>query len=627
MGDSLECASDILDGLKSLAKVVNYLFSGLSFGLIPSVSDIEREEDNLEFALILARASQSLYGLYCVTLLIAAMYYDFNSIYNILITSVAFLITFWFIFLMKKRSKDKKDKSDSSLDNPDLENGFSGFAYFLHYAATLLLCIRMLVNTYFLISHILNPADAAPGEYEFEIIHLSFDCFFLLLFTLVLYLPLIIKDGETKTQGKRILTVWAMEYGDIIAHLTVCMLYAPTLESHSGSFGDVYLIIYFVIYCINVTVFCLPLPWVSNYASTYHPMIIHTMSLDFITDLPFTVVTLAGSTYVDNLFITIDVVINIITFIRGMVWVPVEFKTKELNATKIAQYMLYCFGIILGGLTTLSCVFGPGVWLLINGFGVGNASDCHAGTLTGIHWDVWFHMAGWSWVVLIVVLIGIGYKQFNDYAEELNVPLLVIMVALFIMGAIGCAMYDQTTSRCRFTAQGYTLLVYSIIYTVVGAIGALSTAIALCGVKKVSVYILYFCGGMLALAMAMAPGLWLLNIAFSGGNDCHLSTAVAIHWDVWFHIVGWCWVVLIVPLIAVGFKALTGNGDAMFFGIPFALVFFILGCIGCAMYDQTTSPCRFTTEGTTMLVYSIFFVVTGAPGTCVIVMALCGQLN
>eukprot|EP01083_Nonionella_stella_P050425 134125_1 len=470
MGDALELGSDLMDGLSSLASVVNFLFSGLTFGLIPSVRDIEDETDNILFTFILSRASQSLYALYLIVVLIVTMYNAYNSVYNIIITSVALLVAFWIIYLMKKKKKDEED-----------DEGLTGFAYFLYWSGTLILCVRLLVNTYYLIVNILNGNHSA--EYEFQIVQLSGDLFFLLLFTLALYLPLIIVDDKNKTKGKSLLTVWAMEYGDIIAHLIVCLLYAPSISqdasvseyavteapANSQSFGDVYLTVYFIIYCVNVSLFCLPLPWVSNFAATYHPMIIHTMGLDFVTDLPFTIVTLAGETYVGNIFITIDVVINIITLIRGLIWVPVEFKTADLEPTKIGKYVCIGFAYLLAGSTALSVAFGPGVWLLVHAFD--DPGDCHRGTEVFVDWNIWFHIAGWAYFGCMLPLF-VSLYQFYEEKDDAHGAAWVVgccgTIFYFILGAIGCAMYDQTTSACRFTHKGVTLLVYSVFYMVVG---------------------------------------------------------------------------------------------------------------------------------------------------------------
>eukprot|EP01084_Bolivina_argentea_P093478 168122_1 len=517
MSESIELFTDILDALKSLAESVGFLFSGLTFGLIPAVRDIEDENDNLKFAIIIGRASQSLYTFYLIMILIFAMYFDFNSVLNIIITTTALLISIWFIYLIKKKQKDE-DVEEVEVEaeveaevevmvevgfvsnNMVVENsveevgvveveedaqGISGFSMLLYYFSTLILCVRLILNSYFVIKKMLS--EDYSSQYTFEIISLSFDFFFLLVFTLTLYLPLIIKKDE-KEEGMGILTVWAMEYGDIIAHSTVCFLYATSISSPSSSnsdpssfvdanshpFGDVYLLVYFVIYCVNVCVFCLPLPFISNYSTTYHPMIIHTMLLDFITDLPFTVVTLAGKTYVGNFFITIDVVINIVTFIRGIIWVPVKFKTKELDAKKIGMNVLGGTGVALGGLVVFSlCVtilFGSGIWLLYFAFNTSN--DCHVGTDVNVEWSIWFHITGWAWFVAAMDFGGICLVKIQDSwdpDEGIAIPMIICLWVLevfyFIMGAIGCAMWDQTSVDCQGTIEGYTVLVFGIIFT------------------------------------------------------------------------------------------------------------------------------------------------------------------
>eukprot|EP01083_Nonionella_stella_P014251 40082_1 len=144
MAESIECAADIVQSTASLAGAVRVLFTGLSFGHIPPGHDIEDGEYNLKFSLILSRASQSFYTLYLTLVLIGALYYDFNPLYNLSISSVALFVSFWLVYLSKKRMTD-----------PDAD-GISGFPYFLHYMSTLILCGRISTTSFYLIENILN---------------------------------------------------------------------------------------------------------------------------------------------------------------------------------------------------------------------------------------------------------------------------------------------------------------------------------------------------------------------------------------------------------------------------------------------------------------------------------------
>eukprot|EP01083_Nonionella_stella_P100595 283902_1 len=372
------------------------------------------------------------------------------------------------------------------MTDPDAD-GISGFPYFLHYMSTLILCGRISTTSFYLIENILN--GSYSDEYVFQIVQLSFDVFFLLFFILVLYLPLIITDDKYKKEGKSVLTVWAMEFEDIVAHFIVCLIYSSSLSSTNADaynysyygtpsptsdfgqafeffrHGDEYIGIYFVIYCINVTAFVLPLPWISNYQRlNYHPMIIHTMILDFITDLPFTAVSLIGATYVGHLFIAIDIAINIITFLRGILWVPVKFKAEGVPIIRIessggtdrghsdCEALWRIVGAVLVGLI----IFGPGIWLFINFGDVSLICDT-----IGISWSTWFLVTGFAWVVTICVIGGIvmadpssSSGSFRDIVGcSIGIPLGCFYL---IIGSIGCAMYDNTTLECRDATKGVT---------------------------------------------------------------------------------------------------------------------------------------------------------------------------
>lgn len=471
MSDCTEFLMDILEALKSLAESVSFLFSGLSFGLIPTVRNIEHEADNIKFRYIIGRTSQSLYAFYLIMMLIFALYYDYDATYNLIMGTLALLFSVWFQYLIKQnKSKEVAyEKVNELMTTTNMSNEGSFLAMLLYWISTLILGIRMVINSFFLFKHLLE--NNKSGEYVFELTQLGFDCFFLLLFTLTLYLPLLIVNEQDKKEGKSILTVWAMEYGDIIAHLIVCILYGNDLTTNGpiNSFTkDPYFVGYFIVYCINIIVFSLPLPWISLHAETYHPMIIHTMFLDVITDLPFTIITLAGKTYVGNFFITVDVVVNIVTFIRGIIWVPIKFKTKELDSKKILLDTLKGLGIFVGGLCAFGIIGAPGIWLIINGFMVSN--DCHDGTDVNVPWDTWFHITGWSFIVYIMVAVLLGWMIFEkkDDASIFWTTVIVMMSLMnFLMGCIGIAMWDQATKDCQQTQEGYTLILYSIVYTVI----------------------------------------------------------------------------------------------------------------------------------------------------------------
>eukprot|EP01083_Nonionella_stella_P050830 135093_1 len=103
MCETIELLTDILDGFKILAESVTLLSTGLTFGLIPSITNIEQRDINHKFTVLLAFAAQSVHVLYLTAFLIISMYYDIDSVYNIITLSIALGLSFWFTYLIKNR--------------------------------------------------------------------------------------------------------------------------------------------------------------------------------------------------------------------------------------------------------------------------------------------------------------------------------------------------------------------------------------------------------------------------------------------------------------------------------------------------------------------------------------------
>eukprot|EP01083_Nonionella_stella_P175056 608580_1 len=268
---------------------------------------------------------------------------------------------------------------------------------------------------------------------------------------------------------------------------------------------------------------------------------------------------------------------------------------------------------LVGGAVVLTLVFGPGVWPLILAFD-GADNTCHNDTSVNIPWDHWFHVLGWSWIILVIAVPSCVVTGLVDDKEPRRVLIAFMGLLLFLYGAIGCAMYDQTTSACRKSTKGVTILVYSVIYIIVGplvnvAYGLYDNThgmIAMAGLGYLAI-----AGSF--LTVVFGPGIWLLVNAFDGkSNDCHTEGdggAAGIHWDVWFHLTGWSWLFLIPSSGAAFIASLDDEEAGVMAGCCLGFIHFVLGAIGCAIYDQTTSYCRFTTKGVTILVYSIAYMV------------------
>ena len=122
--------------------------------------------------------------------------------------------------------------------------------------------------------------------------------------------------------------MWSLEFGDVISHVVVCLVYAHSIGPIDHWDKSPILQAYFAFWIINLYSWALPLypmiAYINDKKSGSHVVIAyHIMAVDFFTDLPILIITLSGRTYVNNAYISFDIAVKIILFLRGCIWTPI----------------------------------------------------------------------------------------------------------------------------------------------------------------------------------------------------------------------------------------------------------------------------------------------------------------
>jgi len=56
---------------------------------------------------------------------------------------------------------------------------------------------------------------------------------------------------------------------------------------------------------------------------------IHCIVIDVITDIPMFLITMVKRTYVNNIYISFDVAIKFIVFVRSVIWIPCHLRHDQ----------------------------------------------------------------------------------------------------------------------------------------------------------------------------------------------------------------------------------------------------------------------------------------------------------
>jgi hypothetical protein len=123
----------------------------------------------------------------------------------------------------------------------------------------------------------------------------------------------------------RYITIWSYEYTDLLSHILVIITY---INQSKISHWDSVINAYFAFYIINLFTWVIPLTIVCSVSfeeeSSWAKMApaIHCIVVDIITDIPMFIITMAKRTYVNNIYICLDIAVKFIVFTRSVIWIP-----------------------------------------------------------------------------------------------------------------------------------------------------------------------------------------------------------------------------------------------------------------------------------------------------------------
>lgn len=191
---------------------------------------------------------------------------------------------------------------------------------------------------YFIIDTTLKE-DSDAGLYTFLVVSLAFECVLLLGWSLWPFLT--VESDEQSIP----LTAWGLEYADIVSHLMVCIFYANNIAPLDHWHQSDIMQAYFAFWIINLFLWAIPLYpmlYLTNGNDQKIRVFIawHIVIVDLLTDLPMMIITLAGRTYVGNIYIACDIAVKIILFIRGLVWVPIVVFREKITASSFGAGLI-----------------------------------------------------------------------------------------------------------------------------------------------------------------------------------------------------------------------------------------------------------------------------------------------
>eukprot|EP01084_Bolivina_argentea_P022608 42019_1 len=127
-------------------------------------------------------------------------------------------------------------------------------------------------------------------------------------------------------QAKNVgLSIWSWEYCDCISHIIVCITYAYQITNWDST-----LIAYFVFFNFNLFLWIIP-SYFTVQSTAYSAL--HLLIIDIITDVPMLIITLTQQTYVNNTYITVDLVVKSIVLLRGLVYIPIRACSDTFKAS------------------------------------------------------------------------------------------------------------------------------------------------------------------------------------------------------------------------------------------------------------------------------------------------------
>ncbi|CAF1050132.1 unnamed protein product [Adineta steineri] len=289
-----------IQGLGTLAGALLYLFEGLSLGTIPIASAVLRyERDGTKDLTCLIMKGSALFSmLYFLIILIVDMYYGYYDAFILPVSLVALIILTFLLVSLGQHNQSALDRNECL------------FACFLFQT---LLIVKLSHTSYFMVDNTLHyQAPISNVKWRVSLASIILELVQLMPWTLIPFLLF--------PNSKRYLTLWSLEYADLISHFIVIVTYA---NGHKTAEWNNVIQTYFVFYIINLVTWVFPLLAVCMFSDN-NKMIppCHAMIVDIITDIPMFITTMVTRAYVQNIYICFDIAIKFIVFARGVIWVP-----------------------------------------------------------------------------------------------------------------------------------------------------------------------------------------------------------------------------------------------------------------------------------------------------------------
>jgi len=285
--------------LSSIVDVIAFIANGVTFGGIPVSSryDKEFERDRNSFIIRVTRGYLTTAIIYFVVQSVFAMfrgYYDafeFPTCFagGALVIAVAVSI---------KKLPDRRYFNASLL------------------ALALLLSAKLLHSTFYFTDRTLRSVH----DDTFNFLAMSFivEMVLLMFCTLIPYLHIVEKKDKF-----HIYNIWGIEAVDLVSQTVVIQTLCRQRPAEEWS---AIVTAYFLIFAVNVVTLavgahCILLTqWKSTKLKRF--VVAHEVVTDTLSDIPFFVVTLVGRTYIGNVWITLDMVLKGVVFVRGVIWIP-----------------------------------------------------------------------------------------------------------------------------------------------------------------------------------------------------------------------------------------------------------------------------------------------------------------
>jgi len=195
----------------------------------------------------------------------------------------------------------------------------SNKSHYLHMALSflaLVLTVKLAHTVYF--STDLTRRSVWDDTYNFLMMSMVFELILLSFCTLIPYVHIKEKEGEFHA-----FTAWGMEFADMVTQIVLLQWYSRA--NPEATPWDLILKLYYAFFVIDLVVFVSGCTFMLTLLPAEHIrrfVAMHIIVIDILTDLPFFCISLAGRTYVGNVFITIDMAFKMALFVRAVLWVP-----------------------------------------------------------------------------------------------------------------------------------------------------------------------------------------------------------------------------------------------------------------------------------------------------------------